>query len=141
MTDAYKKEVTIDDGTTSVTLGGTQFKEDYKNKLSASPIAQENSGETKNLALNLNRIKHTITVSAKVSDSVASALNSGDDKETVHDDLLTIFKSQNRVTLTYGSRTFKGFLNQLNVTENADQDASLYSYKIRLLESEDMAVE
>ena len=141
MSYPYKKEVILDDGTTAVELGGTQVKRDFKNKLSAHPITQDQTGETKTLALNLNRIKKNIEVSAKLDDEVADKQNGGLDKEQVHDDVMTIFTSQKRVTLVYGDKVYKGFISQLSIDEQSKQDNSVYAYKIRLTVAEDMNVE
>lgn len=138
MTNAYKKELKYETSSKTVVLGGIQVKEDFKNEIYSSPIAQDNTGDTENLALNLNRVKKNIEATAQVSDPLAAALNGGQTKEDVKQDLLTIFQSQEVVTMTYGNETFTGFIQQLNITENSEEDNSFYEFKIRLLVSKDM---
>jgi len=105
-----------------------------------SPIAQENEGETKNLALNLNEITEQFIITAVFDDEVADKLNKANsiNKEIAAERLETIFKSQDLVELKYGSRTDKGFIQQMTITENAKDDSKHYDVKIRFLKAEKM---
>lgn len=139
MTKAYSKEGVIKDGTTSATVGVTQMKNDFKNKISNTPLAQESSGQTKNLALNLNRIKENYKITFVVDDEIADKLdNAGSTKEDLKDKIITIFKSQNLVTIEYGNDTRTGFLMALNIDEKSKNDASHYKIQTNLIVSEDM---
>lgn len=212
MSNEYTKTIILDDSSRAVALGATQVKHDLKNKLNESAIAQEDSGDTKTLALNLNEINEQYEVTAKIDDDVAGGLNgelsidtyTGDgstttysvssdiqnlevrketdggvvdynefvhpseytiddandeitfdtapannveikiinreSKESVKDKVLAIFKSQQQVTLDYGSETATGFLQQISINEQSDNDSSFYRIKTRLLISEDMDV-
>ena len=139
MSKTYRKEGFITDETTSVTAGVRQMKNDLKNKISNSPLAQEDSGNARNLALNLNRITENYELTLVVDDEVADKLdNAGNTKEDVRSKLETIFKSQRLVTIEYGQDTKEGFINQMNIDEKADEVGVFYKIKLRLLVSEDM---
>jgi len=116
------------------------MKHEPKNRLNESHIAQENEGETKNLALNLNEITEQFIITAVFDDEVADKLNKANsiNKEIAAERLETIFKSQDLVELKYGSRTDKGFIQQMTITENAKDDSKHYDVKIRFLKAEKM---
>lgn len=201
-TNAYSKTVKLSDSNRTVEVGATQVKNNLKNKLNNSPIAQEEAGQREQLALNLNMVTEQYQVTAKIDDEVAAELNAsastdnftGDgttqtfslsqvtgneivyvngnflsemryeideqnleitfedpitdgasvevvhalSKEDIKDKVKAIFLSKDIVTLEYGSESPEGFLDQMEITENADQDTSVYTIKTRLLISSDM---
>lgn len=139
MTNAYTKTIILDDGKNVVQLGGTEIKYDSKNKLNESNLAQEQSGQTRTLALNLNQITEQHEITAVIDDTVADKLNgSYDNKEEVKNQLKTIYKSQREVDFVYGNETHTGFIQQLSITEKSDSDASFYRIKARHLTSDSM---
>jgi len=140
MSEAYTKNVKLTAGNEVIFLGVTQMKHELKNRLNESPIAQENEGETKNLALNLNEITEQFIITAVFDDEVADKLNKANsiNKEIAAERLETIFKSQDLVELKYGSRRDKGFIQQMTITENAKDDSKHYDVKIRFLKAEKM---
>jgi len=140
MSEAYTKNVKLTAGNEVIFLGVTQMKHELKNRLNESPIAQENEGETMNLALNLNEITEQFIITAVFDDEVADKLNKANsiNKEIAAERLETIFKSQDIVELKYGSRTDKGFIQQMTITENAKDDSKHYDVKIRFLKAEKM---
>lgn len=140
MSEAYTKNVRLTAGNEVIYLGVTQMKHELKNRLNESPIAQENEGETKNLALNLNEITEQFIITAVFDDEVADKLNKANsiNKEIAAERLEVIFKSQDLVELEYGSRTDKGFIQQMTITENAKDDNKHYDVKIRFLKAEKM---
>jgi len=140
MSEAYTKNVRLTAGNEVIFLGVTQMKHELKNRLNESPIAQENAGETKNLALNLNEVTEQFIITAVFDDEVADKLNKANsiNKEIAAERLETIFKSQDLVELKYGSRTDNGFIQQMTITENAKDDNKHYDVKIRFLKAEKM---
>lgn len=138
----YTKNIKLTAGNEVIFLGASQVKHELKNKLNESPIAQENSGDQKTLALNLNEITEQFIITAHIDDKVANKLNKANNitKEIAAERLEVIFKSQKQVTLEYGSRSDDGFIQQMTITENAKNDQKHYDVKIRFLKSESMDV-
>jgi len=138
MTKAYTKTVKFDDGNKTVKVGATKIERDFKNSLYSSPLAQEQSGDAETLIMNLNRVKRNIIINARIDDPFADKIDSSGDKEQAFNNLLDIYLSQEKVTLTIGSRTNKGFLKNLNVTEKAGQDSTTYTMKIEFIKGKDI---
>lgn len=137
---AYEKAVKFDNGSTSVELGGIQVKHDWKNNLGEEPLPQENAGEKRTLALNMNRIIESFEVTVVIDDEVASEFNSSsDDKESIKNDFVSICESQDLTTLVYGDRTYKGYVKKFSSTERASEGSWQYKIKISFLVSEEMA--
>lgn len=145
MTKAYQKTIILDDGQNIVSFGAIEVKHDLENKLNESPIAQEQSGQTETLALNLNQINEQFELTAVMDDKVADKLNgSYNNKEEVIDVLLSMFKSQRQISFEYGvsgeagSREKNGFLQQLSIAEKAENDSTYYRIKARFLVASSM---
>lgn len=142
MTQADTKVTTIktESGSYEVVVSATNLKHDLKNKVSNTPLAQENSGETTNLALNLNRVKENYKLTLYINDETATVLNNepNSNKEYIKTQLEELFKAQEIVIIDYGAEIKRGFLMSMNFDEKSSNDASYYKVETNLIVSEDM---
>lgn len=140
---AYKKKVKIDNGTKTAEVGAIEIERDFRNNLFTEPLAQDGTGDTETLIMNLNRVKRNWIITAKIDDEFASKVDGAGSKEDLYTKLEDIYLSQERVTLTIdesdsNQRVHKGFLKNLNSIDAADRDSSAYELKIEFVKGKDI---
>lgn len=138
MTKAYTKTVKFDDGNKTVEVGATKIERDFKNSLYSQPLAQDQTGDTETLIMNLNRVKRNWIINARIDDPFADKVDGSGDKEQAITNLLDIYLSQKRVTMTIGPRSQQGFLKNLNVVEKAGEDGTTYTMKIEFIKGKNI---
>lgn len=134
------KTVKLEDSSNSITLGGVEVTENWENDINGFRRPDLDGGSVEFRALNLNQVKQTFQITVEMDDATTQALNSGDGtlgsgtKEDARDRLFTIAESGDLLTLTYGSRTFEGFVSKLEVEEDAEEESDPgYTFTIQFL--------
>lgn len=161
--DTLPKTVTITDGTTVLEIPATRQKHTTTNNITSfsRPISDPptnlggTSTFTQRRALNMNRIEHAVQVQASVTDNFVNKLHDGtgskpdySNKEEWLEELYNFFISGN--ILTYkaeNSRTgtvntdvsvVSGYIHNLDWTEKAGTDNSVYDLTVKLVDETPM---